>query len=129
MNKQNKKESIITNKFYKNEEQAVAYANPSLFLYMTKLFLSSNKETFLQHPSLLTDTLTLSVAYSFHLSAFCNKLKERYLQLALELIYFASHNLKTIGLRVIENIANNKFVLYSCESLKNTKKNEKNQES
>lgn len=41
-----KKEPVIQNVYYKQEELAVKYANASLFTYLTKLFIKENKEVF-----------------------------------------------------------------------------------
>lgn len=35
-----KKETLIKNKSFKDDEQAVSYGNPCLFYYLTRLFLS-----------------------------------------------------------------------------------------
>ena len=35
-----KKETLIKNKFFKDDDQAVSYGNPCLFYYLSRLFLS-----------------------------------------------------------------------------------------
>lgn len=44
--------------------------------------------------------------------------------LALELIYYASENVKTINIRALEFAANNALVIEICEKMKNEKAND-----
>lgn len=124
-----KKEPIIKNKFFRQEEEAVKYGSPALFTFLIKHFLKENKEAFRLNYAVLSDTLTLALSYSYQLGAFSTKLKQSFVQLALEIVYFANTQVKRLDIKSIENLVSNKLALHTCESLKNKKTNEKNTES
>jgi len=100
-----------------------------MFYFMTKFFMKENKPLFSHTHAVLTDVLSLSLAYSFQLAAFSTALKERFAKLALELVYFAHDNLHELDITSLENVINNRLALHTAQSLKNDKKNEKNQET
>jgi hypothetical protein len=115
----------VRNNFYEEEKQAVAYGNPSMFLYLTKLLMVENKQFLMQHPALICDIASLSLAYALHLGPFSSKLMLKYTQITLELSYFTIENLKGVNLVTLQNLLKNKFLLYTCESMKNKKINDK----
>ena len=50
---------------------------------------------------------------------------EKSLHITLELTYFILENLKSISLVALENLLKNKFLMETCELMKNKKTNEK----
>jgi hypothetical protein len=120
-----RKSYYIRNIFYNQEEQAVTFGNPSLFFFMVKLLLAENKQLLLQHPSEISDIISLSLANAIHLAPFSSKYSEKFYQLTLEVVYFMLENIKSANLSAVENVLNNNFLLYTCESLKNKKGNNK----
>ena len=123
-----KKETLIKNKFFKEDEQAISYGNPLLFFYLARLFINQQPGFLGQHPALLSDVLTLSLSYSIHYAAVQSSLQEKFLHLAMEVIYFTKENLGTFSLSTIENLTQNTLLLHVAESLKNEKKNDKIEE-
>jgi hypothetical protein len=73
--------------------------------------------------------LTLSLSLAFHFAAVHTRNQERFLHLALEVIYFTKEKLGETNLSTLENLTTNTLLLHAAESLKNEKKNDKIQES
>jgi hypothetical protein len=92
---------------------------------MVKLLMAENKQLLLQHPSEMSDIISLSLANAIHLAPFSSKLSEKFYQLTLEVVYFTLDNIKSVNILSVENILKNTFLLYTCESLKNKKTNNK----
>ena len=124
-----KKEPVVQNVYYSQEELAVKYACPSLFNFMTKLFMKDYKSLFSHNYAVISDVLTLALGNAFQLASFSTTLKERFTLLALEIVYYTHDNIKSLDLKSIENVVNNRLALHVGQLLKNDKKNEKNQET
>jgi hypothetical protein len=73
--------------------------------------------------------MTLALSVAFHFAAVHTRNQERFLHLALEVIYFTKENLPATNLSTLENLTSNTLLLHAAESLKNEKKNDKIQES
>lgn len=121
-----KKSPIVKDMCFASEEHSAKFACPSMFYFMTKFFMKENKALFNHTHAVLSDVLTLSMAYSFQLAAFSTSLKERFTKLALEVVYFAHDNLRDLDIASLENVVNNRLALHTAQSLKNEKKNDKN---
>jgi hypothetical protein len=92
---------------------------------MVKLLITDNKQLLLQHPSEISDIVSLSLANAIHLAPFSSNLSEKFFQLTLEVVYFMLENIKSANILSVENLLKNSFLLYTCESLKNKKANNK----
>ena len=71
----------------------------------------------------------MSLSLAFHFAAVHTRNQERFLHLALEVIYFTKEKLGETNLTTLENLTTNTLLLHAAESLKNEKKNDKIQES
>lgn len=87
------------------------------------------KSIFQHHYAVLSDTLTLALAYCMQLASYSTQFKQVMAQLSLEVVYFAQENLKTLDIKSIENLVCNKLATTTCEQLKNKKSNEKSTEA
>ena len=92
---------------------------------MSRLFLTSHVNLMTQNPVLISDILTLSISFAIHYSAVSSALLERFLHLAMEVIYFVKENLSSMNLTAIENLTSNTLLTHVAESMKNEKKNDK----
>lgn len=86
--------------------------------------MSQNQSILIASNAQLSNAVTLLVAYGIYLAPENSKEKDKFLMLALELIYYASENVKTINIKALEYAANNALVIEICEKMKNEKAND-----
>jgi hypothetical protein len=67
----------------------------------------------------------MATAYAIYLAPNIAKERDRFLLIALDLIYMATDMVKTLNLKAIEYVANNKLLVNVAQALKNAKDNEK----
>lgn len=72
----------------------------------------------------ICNAMTLATSYAIYLANNSSRQRDKFLYLALDLVYMAHDSVKSLSIKTLENVANNRLLIEVGEKLKNNKENE-----